>query len=80
MKRIKSVVLLIIIILEFCWILYCFDGVSLFLNNPHSETFRFTLSLSIHALLMLVITTSGMVRIKKRENFSLIKNIMMLGL
>lgn len=77
-KKIKNAVLILLIIIELIWLIYCADGVSLFIDDMKSELFRFTSAAAIHAILMLIITISGIVRMRKKENFSIVKNILML--
>lgn len=77
-KKIKNAVMILLIIIELVWLVYCVDGISLFIDDMKSELFRFTSAAAIHAILMLIITISGIVRMRKKENFSIIKNVLML--
>lgn len=77
-KHIKNAILIFLIITEVVWLICSADGVSLFIDDMKSEIFRFTAAAVIHAILMLIITISGIIRMKKSEKFSIVKNILML--
>lgn len=79
MKK-KYIVLTVILLAEIIGFIYCIDGISLFCDEPQSETFKFILSLIILNAFMAFITIGGMIRLKTKEKFSLIKNILMLPL
>jgi hypothetical protein len=75
----KLAVLIILVLAEIVYIADSFDGLMLFRDEIGSEIFNFCLALTLHGLSLLAITLGGIVRLKKRkEKFSLIKNILML--
>lgn len=78
-NKIKFIILLFFVIAEGIFLLDSFNGVLLYLDELNSEVFRFTVFLTLYAAWLLSISIGGMIRLKKRkEKFSLVKNILML--
>lgn len=75
----KFIILLFFVIAEGIFLLHSFNGVILYLDELDSEVFRFTVFLTLYVAWLLSISIGGMIRLKKRkEKFSLVKNILML--
>lgn len=78
MKKLKAIILGIVAIAEAIYLVDSLYGISLFYNDSDRNIFAFTVLSAIHALLLMLITIGGIIRLKVKEKFSLIKNLVML--